>query len=117
MGHFSPCEGPPQFLRKFAKACADNNISEGEAFYIFQHFAKEPLRSEVMIVIPTQREGNPAEVTSYLELINWMLRRHVDEASVETLVETINVAVQRDNAEELSFDEWLRRLNPEGGFM
>jgi len=23
-----------QFLRKFAKACDDNNISEGEAFYI-----------------------------------------------------------------------------------
>ena len=46
-----------------------------------------------------------------------MLRRHVDEASVATLVETLNVAVQRDDEDELSFAERLRRLNTECGFM
>jgi len=46
-----------------------------------------------------------------------MLRRHVDEASVATLVETLNVAVQRDDEYELSFAERLRRLNTECGFM
>jgi len=76
-------------LRKFAKACGDNDISEGEAFYILQNFTKVPLKSEVMMVMPTRRAGNPGEITSYLELINWMLRRHVDEASVATLVETL----------------------------
>jgi len=45
------------------------------------------------MVMPTRRAGNPGEVTSYPELINWMLRRHVDEASVATLVEALNVAV------------------------
>ena len=105
------------FLRKFAKACDENDISEGEAFYILKDFAKEPLKSEVMMVSPTRREGNPGEVTSYLELINWMLRRHVDEASVATLVETLNVAVQRDDEDEVSFAERLRRLNTECGFM
>ena len=59
-----------QFLRKFAKACDDNNLSEGEAFYILQDFTKEPLKSEVMMVMPTRRAGNPGEVTSYLELTN-----------------------------------------------
>jgi len=59
-----------QFLRKFAKACDDNNISEGESFHILQDFTKEPLKSEVMIVMPTRRAGNTGEVTSYLELIN-----------------------------------------------
>jgi len=46
-----------------------------------------------------------------------MLRRHVDEASVATLVETLNVAVQRDDEDELSFAERLRCLNTERGFM
>jgi len=106
-----------QFFRKLAKACDDNDISEGEAFYILQDFTKEPLKSEVMMVMPTRRAGNPGEVTFYLEFINWMLRRHVDEASVATLVETMNVAVQRDDEDELSFAERLRRLNTECGFM
>jgi len=80
-------------LRNFSKACDDKGISEGEAFYILQDFMKVPLKSEVMMVMPTLRAGIPGEVTSYLGLINWMLRRHVDAASVETLVETLNVAV------------------------
>jgi len=106
-----------QCLRKFAKACDHNDIAEGEAFYILQDLTKEPLKSEVMMVMPTRRAGNPGEVTSYLKLINWMLRRHVDEASVATLVETLNVAVQRDDEDELSFAERLRRLNTECGVM
>jgi len=46
-----------------------------------------------------------------------MLRRHVNEASVTTLVETINVAVQRDDEDELSFAKRLCRLNTECEFM
>jgi len=46
-----------QFLRKFAKACDDNDISEGDAFYILQDFTNEPLKSEVMMVIPTRGFG------------------------------------------------------------
>jgi len=114
-------DSPPakvfQFLRKFAKACNDNDISEVEAFYILQDFTKEPLKAEVMMVMPIRRAGNPSEVTSYLELVNWMLRSHVDEASVATLVETLNVVVQRNDDDEFSFAERLRRLNTEFGFM
>jgi len=69
------------------------------------------------MVMPTLRAGSPREVTSYLKLINWILRRHVDEASVVTLVETLNVAVQRDDEDDLSLAERLRRLNTECGFM
>jgi len=50
-------------------------------------------------------------------LINWMIQRHVDEASVATLVENFNVAVQRHDEDKLSFAERLRRLNTECGFM
>jgi len=106
-----------QFLRKVSKACDDNDISEGEPFYILQDFTKEPLKSEVMMVMPTRRAGTPGEVTAHLELINGMLRRHDDEASVATLVVTLNVAVQRDDEDELSFAKRLRRLNTECEFM
>ena len=106
-----------QLLRKFAKACDDNHVSIGEAFYILQDFTKEPLKSEMMMVMPTRRAGNPGEVPSYLELRKWMLGRHVDEASVATLSETPNVTVQRDDEDDLSFAERLRRLKTECGFM
>jgi len=50
-----------QFLRKFAKACDHNDISEGKAFYILHECTKEPLKSEVMMVMPTRRAGTPAK--------------------------------------------------------
>jgi len=106
-----------QFLRKFPKACDDNNMSEGKAFYILQDFTKESLKSKVMMVMTTRWAGNPNEVTSNLELTNWMIRRHVDKASVATLVKTLNVAVKRYDEDEMSLAERLRRLNTECGFM
>jgi len=106
-----------QFLRTFAQASYDNDISEGEAVFILQGFTKEPLKSKVMMVMPTRRAGNPSKITSYLKFFNWMLRRHVYEASVATLVETLNVAVQRADEDEFFFAERLRRLNSESRFM
>ena len=113
----SPPDTFLQFLRQFAKACDDNDISEGEASYILQDFTKETLKSEVMMVMPTRREGIHGEVTSYLELIIWILQRHVDEASVAALFETLNVAVRLDKDDELSCAERFRRLKTECRFM
>ena len=106
-----------QFLPIFAKAYDDNAITEFDAFHILLDFTKEPLKSDVTMVMPSCRGGNPGEATSYLELISWMLRRHAHEASVATLVEMLIVAVQRDDEDELSFAERLRRLNTECRFM
>ena len=106
-----------QFLRKVAKACDDNEISKGEVFYILHDFTKDSLKSEVMMVMPTRRAGHPGKVTFDLERNNWTLWRHVDEASVATLVETLDVTVQRDDEDELSFAERLRSLNTECRFM
>jgi len=104
-------------LRKFAEACDENDISEGEAFYILQDSTKEPLQSVVMMVTPTGRDGHPGEVSTYPELTNCMLHRHADEASVAALVEVSNIAVQRDEGDHFSFAERLRRLNTQCGFM
>jgi len=103
-------------LRKFAEACDENDISEGEAFYILQDSSKEPLKLVVMMVTPTRRDGHPGEVSTYLELANCMLRRAY-EVSVAALVEVSDSAVQRDEGDHFSFAERLRRLNTECGFM
>jgi len=96
-----------QFLRKFAKACDDNDVSEAEAFDMLQDFTKEPLRSEVMNVMPSRHGGNPGEVASYLELVNGLLRRHVDEAELAAQVEHFNRAPQASDEDELVFAERL----------
>jgi len=59
-----------RFLRKIFRACDDKAISRGEAIYILHDCTKEPLKSEVMMALPTRRAGIPGEVTSYLELIS-----------------------------------------------
>ncbi|GAB0498123.1 hypothetical protein MMPV_009464 [Pyropia vietnamensis] len=106
-----------QFLRKFAKACDDNDVSEAEAFFMLQDFTKEPLRSEVMSVMPSRHGGNPGAVNSYLELINWMLRYHADEASLAAQVEEFNRATQTPGESERTFAERLRQLNVLCGFI
>lgn len=106
-----------QFLRKFAKACDDNDVSEAEAFFMLQDFTKEPLRSEVMSVMPSRHGGNPGEVSSYLELINWLLRYHADEASLAAQVEEFNRATQTEGEDERTFAERLRQLNVLCGFI
>jgi len=121
-GSRSEWDGTPphkvfQFFRKLANACDDSFVSEGEVFYVLQDFTREPLRSEVMAVMPTRRGGNPAEVTSYLELVNWMIRMHADEAFIALRVEDLDRASQEDGEDELSFAECLRRLKIECGFL
>jgi len=121
-GSRSEWDGTPphkvfQFLRKFAKACDNSFVPEDEAFYVLQDITREPLRSEVMAVMPTRRGGNPGEVTSYLELVNWMIRMHADETYIALRVEAFNRASQEDGEDEFSFAERLRRLNTECGFL
>ena len=121
-GHRSEWIGDPphkffQFLRKFCKACDDNDVSEGEAFYLIQDYTLEPLRSEVMAVMPTRRGGNPGEVSSYLELVNWIIRMHADESTVAGLVEQFHQARQEEKEDEISCAERLKVLNTSCGFL
>jgi len=106
-----------QFLRKFCKACDDNDVSEGEALYMLQDFTLEPLRSEVTAVMPTRRGGNTEQVSSYLELVNWIIRMHADESTVAGLVEQFHQARQEEKEDEISYAERLRALNTSCGFL
>jgi len=62
-GHLSDWTGDQlqktfQFFRKFCKACDDNNVSEGEAFYMPQDLTTEPRRSECGISSPAFDNGH-----------------------------------------------------------
>ena len=100
-----------QFLRKFSKACDDNDVSEGEAFYMLQNFTLEPLRSEIMGIMPPRRGGNAGEVSFYLELVNWIIRMHADESTVAGLVEQFHQARQEEKEDEMSYNERYRVSN------
>jgi len=71
----------------------------------------------VMNVMPSRHGGNPGEVSTYLELVNWMLRRHVDEADLAAQAELFNRARQGTDEDELSFSERLRQMNVLCGFI
>ncbi|MBR7748528.1 hypothetical protein KDM92_18285, partial [Undibacterium sp. BYS107W] len=107
-GHKAEWDGTPplrvfEFLRRFTKACDDNAISEGMAFYMLQEFTKGDLRTELMSVMPSSSSGGAGEVTSYLELVNWLLRAMVDEAALASQVEEFTQAHQEENEDELFF--------------
>ncbi|GAB0497973.1 hypothetical protein MMPV_009311 [Pyropia vietnamensis] len=106
-----------QFLRKFCKACDDNDVSEAEAFYMLQDFTRDPLRTEVMAIMPSRHGGNPGEVTCYLQLINWHLRLHADEETLALQVEEFSKATQQASEDERAFSTRLRHLNVLCGFI
>jgi len=70
-----------------------------------------------MGVMPTRRGGRPGEVSSYLELVNWIIRMHADESTVAGLVEQFHQARQEENEDELSYAERLRVLNTSCGLL
>jgi len=55
-----------------------------------------------MAVMPTRRGGNPGEVSSYLELVNWVIRMYADESTVAGLVEQFHQARQEEKEDEMS---------------
>jgi len=78
---------------------------------MLQDYTLEPLRSQVMAVMPTRRCSNPGEVSSYLELVNWIIRMHADESTVASLEEQFRQAHQEEKEDEKSYAERLRGLN------
>lgn len=121
-GYKTEWDGEPSlrafdFLRRFTKACNANAVSEGMAFYTLQDFTAEPLRSTIMSIMPRASTGDAGEVSSSLELVNWLLRSCVDEDALASQVEEFSQASQREGEEELSFAERVRALRNLCGFI
>ena len=84
---------------------------------MLQDFTKGSLRTEVMSIMPSSLTGGPGEVTSYLELVNWLLRSFADEASLAIQVEEFHSASQQDDEKELEYADRLRKMNTLCGFI
>eukprot|EP00170_Pyropia_yezoensis_P000290 contig_1820_g291 len=70
-----------------------------------------------MSIMPRASTGDAGEVSSYLELVNWLLRSCVDEDALATQVEKFNQVFQREGEDELSFAERIRALSNLCGFI
>jgi len=86
-GQDAECDGTPalgvfEFLNRFVKAGNDNDVSEGIALYLLPEFTKGALKREWYITMPCLQGGRSGEVSIYMELVNWLLRKYADEQSL-----------------------------------
>ena len=70
-----------EFLSRFVEAGEDSDVPEGRALYLLPEFTKGDLKGELYTIMPSLQGGRSAEVSSYLELINWLLRKYAAEQS------------------------------------
>jgi len=52
----------------------DIDMSEGRALYLLPEFTKGDLKRELYTIVPSLQGGRSGEVSSYMELVNWLLR-------------------------------------------
>jgi len=64
------------------KAGDDNDVSEGRVLYLLPEITKGDLKRELYTTMPSLQGERSGEVSSYLELINWLLRKYADEKSL-----------------------------------
>jgi len=95
-----------EFLSRFVKAGDDNDVSEGRALYLLPKFTKGDLKRYLYTIMPSLQGGRSGEVSSYLELINWLLRKYADEQLLSEQDAMIHGAAQ--GAEETENEYYVR---------
>jgi len=78
----TPALGVFGFLNRCVKAGNDNDVSEGRALYLLPEFTKGDLERESYTIMPSLQGGRSGEVSSFMELVNWLLRKYADEQSL-----------------------------------
>jgi len=78
----TPALGVFEFLSRFVKAGDDDDVSEGRALYLLPELTKGDLKRELYTIMPSLQGGWSGEVSSYMELINWLLHKYADEQSL-----------------------------------
>jgi len=102
----TPALGVFEFLSRFVKAGDDNDVSEGRALYLLPEFSKGDLKRELYTIMPSLQGGRSGEVSSYLDLINWLLCKYVDEQSLSDKDALFHGAAQE--ADETQSDYYVR---------
>jgi len=102
----TPALGVFKFLSLFVKAGDHTHVSEGRALYLLSEFTKGDLKRELYTIMPFLQEGRSGEVSSYLELINWLLRKYADEQSLSDQDALFHGAAQ--DSDETENDYYVR---------
>jgi len=106
----TPALGVLEFLNHFVKAGNDNDVSEGRALYLLPEFTKGDLKRELCTIMSSLQRGRSGEVSSYMELVNWLLHIYADEQSLSDKDALFHGASQEDGEAENDFYVRLRGL-------
>jgi len=106
----TPALGVFEFLSRFVKAGDDNDVSEGRALYLLLEFTEGDLKRELYTIMPSLQGGRSGKVSSYLKLINWLLRKYADEQSLSDQDALFHGAAQGADETENEYYERLRGL-------
>lgn len=113
-----PPLGVFEFLNRFVKAANDNGLSEGRALLLLPEFTKDPLKRDLYRIRPSVDDGRrTGEVTSYLELVNWLLRAYADEHLLNEQEAIFNGASQEEDETETAFHRRLMELHAKCGYI
>jgi len=104
----TPALGVVEFLNRFVKERNDNDVSEGRALYLLPEFTKGDLKRDLYTIMPSLQGGRSGEVSSYMELVNWLLRKYADEQSLSDQGALFHGASQEDGESENDFYVRLR---------
>jgi len=113
----TPALGVFEFLNRFEKAGNDNYVSEGRALYLLPEFTEGDLKRELYTIMPSLHRGGSGEVSSYMELVNWLLRQCADEQSLSDQDALFHGASQEDGETENDFYVRLRGLRRLCGYI
>lgn len=113
----NPPLGVFEFLSRFVKAANDNNISEARALQLLPEFTKDPLKRDLYRARPSINDGRTGEVSSYLELVNYLLRRYGNEHLLNEQESEFNTAAQKDDGDEDAFYARLMVLHAKCGYI
>ncbi|GAB0497618.1 hypothetical protein MMPV_008953 [Pyropia vietnamensis] len=100
------------WLRKFVKACNDNDVSEGMALYAAPHFMTGDAEVRYTRVLPDSAgTARGAKVDSYPEAINWLLSTYAEPHTLALAQETFSRAAKEPDEPVEAFASRLRALS------
>jgi len=106
-----------EFLNLFVTAGNDNDVSEGRDLYLLPEFTKGDLKREFCIIMPSLQGGRSGEVSSYVGLVNWLLRKYADEQALSDQDALFHGASQEAGETENDFYVRLRGLRRLYGYI
>ena len=99
------------------KAGNHNNVSEVRALYGLPEFTNGDLKRELYTIMPSLQGGRSGEVSSCVELVNWLLRKDADEQSPNDQDALFQGASQEDGETENDFFVRFRGLRRIWGYI